>query len=361
MPNLMFEIIPITIETEGKVLRSNLAEVRESLREGLALINRDLKTDEEFGQAEIDAKKLKVVEEALGAAKAKALEDASALHTLFAQIDEATGEVSTARLELERQIEKRKAEIKNELIADALAKIECAPKHRSPVFGKSIQEAIKGKRTLDTMRKALDVVVACHNALIRKSKALLDAHVVEHGLTLVMDRLDLEVKSPDIVESELQRRVEAHKAEQERKRLEAEAAKAKAETEQLRRSQEATVTAHYKDGSSVVVGPGGILERVGPGCATPTAEPTIETVRYADGRNAVVYHPGTAATPSAPTVESIPTGPDSEWQQMKGVVFDAFMKIKNRRELLSHEINQRRMSVFAEGSRNAFKQAEQIK
>lgn len=59
---MQFSIIPLTIETRGEIVTNNLAEFRELVREALGNINRDLTTDEEFGQAELDVKALKAAE-----------------------------------------------------------------------------------------------------------------------------------------------------------------------------------------------------------------------------------------------------------------------------------------------------------
>src|SRR5690606_12186919 len=124
-------------------------------------------------------------------------------------------------------IAKRKEEVKQELITDAMGRLICAPRLRASCFGRSLTEAIKGKRTLDSMRKALDVMVVNHNAMIEKARIAIDTFTWEHGKELAMDAEDLEVKGPDAVNAELRRRLDLLKAEEEKKRLAAEAEKAK--------------------------------------------------------------------------------------------------------------------------------------
>lgn len=232
--NHVFELIPLTIETRGEVITSNVDEFRELVRGALANINRDLKTDEEFGQAELDVKALKGAEDAVKTAKEKALADAEQLQALFRVLDETAEEIRAPRLELEKLIAKRKEEAKQELITDAMGRLICAPRLRASVFGRSLTDAIKGKRTLDSMRKALDVVVASHNAMIEKARTAIDTFTREHGKELAMDAEDLEVKGPDAVNAELRRRLDLLKAEEERKRLATEAEKAKAEVAKMK-------------------------------------------------------------------------------------------------------------------------------
>lgn len=352
----MNEIIVLSADIQEGLVTTNLPEFRAYTKVWLEGINSDLQTDEHFGQAEMDVKTMKGVEDRIKAVKDEALAKAVAINSLLTGLDDATGEIAAARLILEKKIAARKEEIKAELIAAAIEKLECAPKHRERVFGKSISEAIKGKRTQDTMRKALDVTVACHNALIRKSKSLLDAHVVEHGLSLVMDRLDLEVKSPEFVEAELQRRVDGHKAEQDRKRLEAETAAARAEAAAANRRADDQIAAsaapHFKDGSMVEVGPGGILERTGPGrCRVAPAMLPKEPV--AD-------HPEDVP---AFLQRKVSAGPDpaAELSGFKAVVFAAFTTIKEARGKLTCPLNVEAGEIFAaacaEGWRAAVKHA----
>jgi hypothetical protein len=219
---------------KAEVLSNNLGPFREYIRGMLAEINRDLGTDEEFGQAEADAKGLKAAEDALKAAKDKALADAEALHAVLTDLDATGEEIRAVRLDLEKKITTEKERRKGELIAEAMERLNCAPRLRQPVYGRSVADATKGKRTLESMRKALDVIVTIHNATIAKSRKSIDSFVSAHGETMVLDREELETRSPEVVEIELRRRFETKKAEESRKKLEEEAARAKAEAERVK-------------------------------------------------------------------------------------------------------------------------------
>ena len=89
-------------------------------------------------------------------------------------LNETAEEIRAPRLELEKLIAKRKEEVKQELITEAMGRLICAARLRASVFGRSLTEAIKGKRTLDSMRKALDVMVVNHNAMIEKARIAID-------------------------------------------------------------------------------------------------------------------------------------------------------------------------------------------
>lgn len=230
--NHTFELIPLAIETRGEIIANNLPEFRELVREAIGRINRDLKSDEEFGQAELDVKALKSAEDAVRSAAIQAFDEQ--LKALVDGLNETAEEIRAPRLELEKLIAKRKEEVKQELITEAMGRLICAARLRASVFGRSLTEAIKGKRTLDSMRKALDVMVVNHNAMIEKARIAIDTFTWEHGKELAMDAEDLEVKGPDAVNAELRRRLDLLKAEEERKRLAAEAEKAKAEVAQMK-------------------------------------------------------------------------------------------------------------------------------
>jgi hypothetical protein len=313
--NHTFELIPLTIETRGEVIASNVDEFRELVRGALANINRELKTDEEFGQAELDVKALKGAEDAVKAAKEKALADAEQLNALFRALDETGEEIRAPRLELEKLIAKRKEEVKNELVTEALAKLECAPRLRASAYGRSLQEAIKGKRTLDSMRKALDVTVTTHNALIGQARIAIDTFTWEHGKELVLDAEDLEVKGLDAVNAELRRRLEAVKAEEERKRLAAEAEKAKAEVAQIKRD------------------------------AAEVSKPPLPPVAS----------PAAAPRPAPSAVEPPAADAGTEWEAFKAKVMAAFAPVKEARAALQCPENQAKAQAFAEAVGQAWK------
>ena len=312
--NHTFELIPLSIETRGEVIASNVDEFRTLVRGALANINRDLTTDEHFGQAELDVKALKGAEDAVKAAKEKALADAEQLNALFRALDDTAEDIRAPRLELEKLIAKRKEEVKNELITDAIARLDCAPRLRAGTFGRSLTEAIKGKRTLDGMRKALDVMVTTHNAMIGKCRIAIDTFTWEHGKELVMDAEDLEVRGLDNVQGELRRRLELTRAEEERKRLAAEAEKAKAEVAQMKRD---TAEASKPPMQPI-------------GTAIPRATPVMQ----------------------APTeIEVV-----AEWALFKVKVVAAFAPVKGARAELQCAENVAKAAAFAEAVAKAWKE-----
>lgn len=226
----------LIIQVEGKVVSSNMEAFTEKMREFLASINKELSSDLEFGQAETDAKQLKTIEENIKAAKEKALADAEQLHALFSALDTASEECRQARLNLENQIKKRKEEIKEEIVKAALADLDCQPAYRAQ-YHAEIVTAMKGKKTVDSLKASAAAVVAARNAQFGENKEMLQAHKNAHGIHLVMDEAQLITHSPEALRMTLERRVEKYEAEQREKKLQAEANEAKAKADALAKMQ----------------------------------------------------------------------------------------------------------------------------
>lgn len=303
-----FELVPLTVETRGEVIASNVDEFREMVTAALATINRDPKTDEEFGQAEQDVKALKDAEGSVTDAKAKALSDAEQLQALFASLDDTAGEIREARLELERQIKTKKAEVRDALIDKALLKlgeeVEVSPRG----FRIELESAIKGKRTLATMEKALGTASSVILGRIRKARAVLDQFEEAHGAELILDRAELELRTADQVEAELRRRIDLRKAEAEKRKLREEAEKAKAD-------------------------------------ATAAKKEVEEAKKPA---------------PKPKKVGALPTGPSAaaEWAGFETAVMVAFKQLREAKAGLKHEENIERVDRFAGKINAAWKEAK---
>ena len=220
-------MIPLTIEARGEITLNNLPAFREMLQSALSRINRNLMTDEDFGQAEIDVKTLKSVESAVREAAIKSFDD-----KLKALVDELTAtaeDIRAPRLELEKLIAKRKESVRHEIVDEFLMGFDIELPDARRHFEAALHSELKGKRTLESMRSACRAYQATKQAVIHKSRSLISEFAMWQGSAMVPDARELELKSPELVAAELRRRLEAQTAEKERKRLEAEAAKLRAE------------------------------------------------------------------------------------------------------------------------------------
>lgn len=305
--NHTFELIPLTIETRGEIISSNLDEFRELVREALGNINRDLKTDEEFGQAELDVKGLKNWEDAVRGAALKAFDEK--LKALVESLDQTAEEIRAPRLELEKLISKRKEEVKAEIIEEFIGAYDIEPSVARKQFLGGLQSSINGKRTLDSMRTACRVYQATTQATIKKARAVIDSFEKAHGPDLIMDRRELELGKPESVEAELRRRWEAKKAAEEAARLRAEADKAKAEAaEASRKLAEANMPP-----------------------APPPIKGTVETMA---GEPGPAIQVGGDLPPVAAS-ESI----GEEWKRFRSTFLQAFGPLRSARDELKHSAN----------------------
>lgn len=336
------ETMTLTIEARGEIISSNFPAFAEMVRSRLSEINRELSTDEDFDQADADAKAIAAAEASLKAAKEKALADAEQLHSLFSQIDGLSGDLSAARLDLSKQIAKRKEEVKSEVIQEALRsfgiELALARKHYLP----GLQAAIKGRRTVDTMRTALRVYATTQQAMIRKCREILSRFEEAHGPELIMDRRELELQKPEGLEAELRRRCEAKRAADERKRLEAVAAKAKAEAAAaLQQAAEAAKPPRPPARGGDWQKPPTLGETpTGPEAAKPPLPPTAATA---------------AEAADFPFKDPIV----KEWEEFKTAVFTSFRPLKSARAALRHPDNVARAARFAQAINAAWQAAHE--
>lgn len=306
------ESIPLTLTITASVEANNLAEYMTPAREWLASINRAPSTDEDFGQAELDVKGLKAMEDLLRSEKDRAISAAEDVQRVLQQFDDASEELRSARLDLEKVIAARKEEVKTEIVEAALAEYDIDPKDARRHFLSGLRDAIKGKRTLQSMRDACRAYQINTQSVIRQCRAVIESFEKAHGQDMTMDRRELELKSVDAVEAELRRRFEAKKAADERKRLEAESAKAKAELESATKPMK------------------GMLPE-----STLPAPPKIGSIAV-----------GSAARAEGPAPA---LSVDDEWKAITVTVKAAFGMINEHRERLVHDENKSRLMEFGQG------------
>lgn len=240
------ETLPaLRIEAKGMVTASNMAEFREHAMAVLGQINRDLQTDEDFVNAESTVKWCSGVEERLSAAKANVLAQMADVDAVCRTIDDVTAETRRIRLELDKLVKAEKENRKAQIVSDGVQAVrdhysEMAASLGAHAIGvpasmtSDIGAAIKGLKTLASMREKVDAAVA--NAKIAASQkadsiraniAVLDASA-EHA-HLFPDRVSLcATKQPDDLRNLIAARIAEHKAREEAK-LEAERQRIRAE------------------------------------------------------------------------------------------------------------------------------------
>lgn len=240
----------LRIEVTGAVTASNLAEYKAHALEVFKGINRELTTDQHFADAEKVVKWCGDVESRLAAAKEHALSQTASIDTLFKAIDDISAEARRTRLELDKLVKARKEQIREDIVADgrrALAEHmsglnERLGKPYMPSVQADFAGAVKGKRTIDSLRDAVSTTLA--NAKIEAS-AIADRIQINMGTLrelakdhafLFADTASIVLKAPDDLTALVKTRIADHAAA-EAKRLEAERERIRAE-EQARIERE---------------------------------------------------------------------------------------------------------------------------
>lgn len=236
------ETLPaLHIEVTGMVTASNLAAFKDHALAVFAGINRELVTDDQFADAEKTIKWAGEIESRLAAAKQHALSQTATIDDLFRTIDDISAEARRVRLELDKLVKARKEAIRTEIVMAAgkeLWKHGDALKERIgrdllPTLTADFAGAIKGKRTLDSMRDAVNTELA---------RAKIEANAVADKITLNLRTLnekpelaflfsdvrELVLKEPEYIAMVVKNRIADHQAI-EAARVEAERARIQAE------------------------------------------------------------------------------------------------------------------------------------
>ena len=244
------ETLPaLRIEVTGMVTASNLTDFKDHALTVFGGINRDLSTDAQFADAEKTVKWCADVEERLAAAKQHALSQTESIDALFRTIDDISAEARKVRLELDKLVKARKEAIRGELVAGGIAALNehvaalntRLGKPYMPAVHADFAGAIKGKRTVDSLRDAVDTELArvkIENSTIADKiqinlgtlRELATAHAF-----LFADASIIVLKAPDDLTMLVKSRIAEHVA--------AEAAKEEATRERIRAEEQAKAAA----------------------------------------------------------------------------------------------------------------------
>lgn len=245
----------LRIEVTGQVTASNLAEFKQTALATIRSVNRELKTDQDFADAEKAVKWCGDVESRLKAAKEHALSQTTSIDALFKALDDIGAEARTVRLDLDKLVARRKTEVKEEAVTRArraldehIARLnaEIAP-FRLPQPAADFAGCIKGLKSVASMQDKLDGLLAT-----AKIAAEADARAIRDNVTtfkataegfefLFADLGQVIHKVPDDFTALVRGRIAQHKvveAEREHKRVEA-AAEAARRQQQESAAQEA--------------------------------------------------------------------------------------------------------------------------
>lgn len=238
----------LTVQLVGQVTASNLETFEAAIKTRIKAISTDLKTDADFVNADKMVKFLDDGEKKLDLVKSQALAQTASIDQLFRTIDSLKAEMKAKRLALDKLVkaekENRKAEIVTNARAEISAHMQALCERVGLVFSAGIDggifaEAIKGLKSLDSMRDKVSVALA--NAKV-DANAIADRIEANRktvdDMSLVPDFAQVCMKPADDFAALLSMRI-AQRREAEEKRLEAERQRIRAEEEAKARAKAA--------------------------------------------------------------------------------------------------------------------------
>lgn len=279
----------LRIDVTGMVTASNLDAFKSHALTVISNISTELKTDQDFADADATVKWCSEVEDKLKAAKEHALSQTESIDVLFKAIDDITAETRRKRLELEKLVKARKEMIRSDIVMDAAKALQdhidqingtLGGRIRMPRVASDFAGAIKGKKSVSSLKEAADSELARAKIEasriadgIRVNQASLNELAVDHKF-LFHDFQELALKANDDLVALIKVRINEHEQQQaELKRQEEEKA------QQLAAQQQQQVV------EPVVEQPVKVTEEPAPVAATPIKTAAAVQQPVDDGRH----------------------------------------------------------------------------
>ena len=278
----------LRIELTGMVTASNLDEFKATALAVIGNVNDQLETDQDFADAEQAVKWCSDVEGRLKAAKDHALSQTSTIDELFRALDEISETARQKRLALDKLVKARKTQIREDIVmtaakalTDHIAALNegIGLRIRLPDYRADFNGAIKGKKTIASLRDAADTELARAKIEVSQIAEQYRSNIellrtkAEGFERLFPDAQQLVAKAKDDLEAVITARIAEHKqAEQakldaERERIEREA-KAAAEAAEAAKAAEIAAEAQRQQ-ETMVSG------QVPSATETPESEPAV--------------------------------------------------------------------------------------
>ncbi len=153
----------LVLKINGTIESTNFDTFKSDVLEMVRAADLPLISDIDFYNAEESAKSFKKAELAIRDAKDKALSDTADIYKLFSDLDEISSVLRETRLKLEKDVKKEKSTRKKHIVDVRCEKLEKAisatdlPTGFVAVTRSIFEDAIKGKKKLESMEKALDL------------------------------------------------------------------------------------------------------------------------------------------------------------------------------------------------------------
>lgn len=235
----------LAVTVTGEVTSSNLAIYKESALGFIRAINTELKTDQDFADAETAVKFCSQAEGDIDTVKRLALSQTKTIDELFSALDSLQEAMRAKRLTLEKLVDARKKTIRAEILAEGVDGLKAhiillnqrLGKPYMPSVPSDFAGAMSKKRTIATLRDAEQTELArakiAANAIadnIALNLIVLRSEAADYG-ALFPDAALIVLKAPDDFAALVKTRIAAHK--------EKEAARLEAERERIRKEEAA--------------------------------------------------------------------------------------------------------------------------
>ncbi|MDI3201607.1 Heme peroxidase [Pseudomonas shahriarae] len=220
----------LRIDVTGMVTASNLDAFKSHALTVISNISTELKTDQDFADADATVKWCGEVEDKLKAAKEHALSQTESIDVLFKAIDDIAAETRRKRLELEKLVKARKDMIRSDIVMDAAKALQdhidqinatLGGRIRMPRVASDFAGAIKGKKSISSLREAADAELARAKIEasriadgIRVNQASLNELAADHKF-LFQDFQDLALKANDDLVALIKVRINEYNQQQE--------------------------------------------------------------------------------------------------------------------------------------------------
>lgn len=244
----------LSVQLVGKVTTSNLPAYRNSALEFIKAINTDLQTDQDFADAETTVKFCETAEKNIQVVKDQAIAQTASIDELFRALDQIAAAMREKRLMLNRLVESRKTQIRADILkagrdnwtAHVNELNRTIPRVTVTVPIPDFATAMKGKRTLASLREAVDSVLTSAKVAATQQSELFTARlatideVAKDHTFLVRDLAVLVAMPTETLAAVVKQRIADHQAEMDRK---AEAAR----VEQARKDDATRLEQERKD------------------------------------------------------------------------------------------------------------------
>jgi predicted phage-related endonuclease len=298
----------VSVRLDGQLaVQSNLPAFGAALKAFVAKIPARPATDQEFADAEAACKSLKKAEDALEAAESNAMAGIANVEAMRRMVADFKDVARTARLASEKMVKARKEQIREDecrrgrqAVDEHMQALNARLGQRlMPMLAFNFPEAIKGLKTIDSVRNAIDTEIARvkieANTTADKIDANLKAIAAAGAPSLFPDAQALVLKAADDLAAVIAQRlaVEHQRQEKERERIRAEEA-ARIEREQAADRARAIAEMEKEEAAR---------QRAGASAELPAAILGRAETLASDKREAAPYTPpGTHSAAAAPAM-----------------------------------------------------------